>query len=79
MSVDLPARIQLREAVTPADGIVERPRILREPQQKRYELFTLRPLGRVIGAEVDGIDLRDPLTPELREELNRALLEWKGR
>ncbi|MDX3191976.1 TauD/TfdA family dioxygenase [Streptomyces sp. MN03-5084-2B] len=77
MSVDLPARIQLRGAVTPADGIVEGPRILREPQRKQYELFALRPLGRVIGAEVDGVDLGEPVGPDLREELNHALLEWK--
>jgi taurine dioxygenase len=77
MSVELPARIQLREASTPADGIVEGPRNLREPQSGPYELFTLRPLGRVIGAEIDGVDLAEPLTPELRGELNRALLEWK--
>jgi len=77
MSVDLSARIQLREAAAPADGIVEGPRILREPQQKPYELFALRPLGRVIGAEVDGVDLGAPVGSDLREELNRALLEWK--
>ncbi len=77
MSVDLPARIQLRAAATPADGIVEGPRILREPQRKPYELFTLRPLGRLIGAEVDGVDLAAPVGPDLREELNHALLEWK--
>ena len=77
MSVDLPARIQLRGAVTPADGIVEGPRSLREPQRKQYELFTLRPLGRVIGAEVDGVDLGAPVGSDLREELNHALLEWK--
>jgi taurine dioxygenase len=31
----------------------------------------------VLGAEIDGVDLADPLSPELRAELNRALLEWK--
>lgn len=36
-----------------------------------------RPLGRVIGAEIRGLDLSRPLEPALREELNRALLEWK--
>ncbi|MGW3993062.1 TauD/TfdA dioxygenase family protein [Amycolatopsis sp. NPDC004772] len=77
MSVDVPARIQLRGAVTPADGIVEGPRILREPQRRPYELFALRPLGRVIGAEVDGVDLGAPVGSDLREELNHALLEWK--
>ena len=77
MSVDLPARIQLREAVVPADGIVEGPRVLHRPPGEPYELFTLRPLGRVIGAEIDGVDLGARMTPDLREELNRALLEWK--
>ncbi|UOZ08573.1 TauD/TfdA family dioxygenase [Amycolatopsis sp. WQ 127309] len=77
MSVDLPARIQLREAVTPTDGIVEGPRALRDNPGEPYELFRIRPLGRVIGAEIDGVDLARPVTPELRAELNRALLEWK--
>jgi taurine dioxygenase len=77
MSVDLPARIQLRTAVTPADGIVEGPRVLRDHPGDPYELFRLRPLGRVIGAEIDGVDLAEPVTPGLRAELNRALLEWK--
>ncbi len=77
MSVDLPARIQLRAAVTPADGIVEGPRALTDNPGEPYELFRIRPLGRVIGAEIDGVDLAQPVTPELRAELNRALLEWK--
>ncbi|MEI9992503.1 MAG: TauD/TfdA family dioxygenase [Rhizomicrobium sp.] len=34
-------------------------------------------LSPVIGAEVGGIDLRDPLSPELRDELHRLLLEHK--
>src|SRR5690606_23618307 len=42
-----------------------------------YERFELVPQGRIIGAEIRGVDLSRPLTPELREELNRALLEWK--
>ena len=73
MSVDLPARIQLREAVTPADGIVEGPRILREPQEE-YELFALRPLSRVIGAEIDGVDL--PRAERIREIV--ALVQESG-
>ncbi|WP_410630385.1 TauD/TfdA dioxygenase family protein [Amycolatopsis sp. cmx-4-83] len=77
MSVDIPARIQLREAVTPDGGIVEGPRVLHRVESEPCELFRIRPLGRVIGAEIDGVDLREPVTPELREELNRALLEWK--
>ncbi|GAA3558873.1 TauD/TfdA family dioxygenase [Amycolatopsis ultiminotia] len=79
MTIELPAR--LRSATAPADGIVEGPRVLRRlPEgvgERPYELFTLRPLGRVIGAEIHGVDLGESLTPRLREELNRALLEWK--
>ncbi|WP_436775388.1 TauD/TfdA dioxygenase family protein [Yinghuangia sp. YIM S09857] len=42
-----------------------------------YELFELRPCGPLIGAEVHGVDLREPVGPEMFAELNRALLEWK--
>ncbi|MEW2505261.1 TauD/TfdA family dioxygenase [Amycolatopsis sp. NPDC047767] len=76
MSIDL-----LRSSATPADGILEGPRVLRRlpegVEERPYELFTLRPLGRVIGAEIEGVDLGASLTPRVREELNRALLEWK--
>ncbi|WP_037353887.1 TauD/TfdA dioxygenase family protein [Amycolatopsis orientalis] len=79
MSVDLPAR--LRSSVTPDAGILEGPRVLRRlpdgVEERPYELFTLRPLGRVIGAEISGVDLGAPVSPRLRAELNRALLEWK--
>ncbi|GAA0530144.1 MULTISPECIES: TauD/TfdA family dioxygenase [Streptomyces] len=71
----------LREAPIPPDGMYEGPRILRrvpeEWEERPYERFELAPLGRVIGAEVRGLDLSRPLDPALREELNRALLEWK--
>ncbi|CAM5675586.1 Alpha-ketoglutarate-dependent taurine dioxygenase [Streptomyces alboniger] len=46
-------------------------------QERPYELFDLVPQGRLIGAEIRGVDLARPLAPALREELNRALLEWK--
>ncbi|WP_033293034.1 TauD/TfdA dioxygenase family protein [Amycolatopsis jejuensis] len=75
MSVDLPAR--LRPATTPDHGIVEGPRVLLSGDNRPYELFTLRPLGRVIGAELAGVDLGAPVSPRLRAELSRALLEWK--
>ncbi|MFI5607269.1 TauD/TfdA dioxygenase family protein [Amycolatopsis sp. NPDC051903] len=79
MTLDLPARP--RTATTPADGLLEGPRVLRRlpegVEERPYELFTLRPLGRVIGAEVEGVDLGASSTPRLRAELNRALLEWK--
>ncbi|OZM73848.1 taurine dioxygenase [Amycolatopsis antarctica] len=81
MSIESPSRPALRPATVPADGILEGPRVLhRLPENAEsapYRLFGLRPLGRVIGAEIDGIDLGAPMYPELRAELNRALLEWK--
>ncbi|NLU70285.1 TauD/TfdA family dioxygenase [Streptomyces sp. HNM0574] len=46
-------------------------------EDRPYERFELVPQGRIIGAEIRGIDLSTPVTPALREELNRALLEWK--
>jgi taurine dioxygenase len=71
----------LREARVPADGMYEGRRTLdRLPegvQERPYDLFDLVPRGRLIGAEIRGVDLARPLTPALREELNRALLEWK--
>jgi len=42
-----------------------------------YTRFTLTPVAPTIGAEVTGIDLREPLDDEAHAELHRALLEWK--
>ncbi|GAB2965496.1 TauD/TfdA family dioxygenase [Streptomyces pseudoechinosporeus] len=71
----------LREARTLPDGMYEGPRTLRRLpegwQERPYERFELVPLGRTIGAEVRGVDLSRPVEPALRQELNRALLEWK--
>ncbi|MTD59621.1 TauD/TfdA dioxygenase family protein [Amycolatopsis pithecellobii] len=71
----------LRTAHVPDAGIVEGPRVLHRlpagAESRPYELFGVRPLSRVIGAEIEGVDLADPLTGALRAELNRALLEWK--
>ncbi|MBL1114257.1 TauD/TfdA family dioxygenase [Streptomyces sp. 110] len=71
----------LREATIPPDGMYEGARILRRLpegwEERPYERFEIVPLGRVIGAEIRGLDLSRPLEPALREELNRALLEWK--
>ena len=39
--------------------------------------FGLVPLSPVIGAEIEGVDLREPLDDETHAELHRALLEWK--
>lgn len=71
----------LREARVPADGMYEGRRTLRRLpegwEERPYEHIEVRPLGRVIGAEIRGADLTGPLSPAVREELNRALLEWK--
>ncbi|GHF52568.1 taurine dioxygenase [Amycolatopsis bartoniae] len=71
----------LRPAHVPDTSIVEGPRVLRRlpdgVESRPYDLFGLRPLGRVIGAEIEGVDLGRPLTGPLRAELDRALLEWK--
>ncbi|MDI2127483.1 TauD/TfdA dioxygenase family protein [Yinghuangia seranimata] len=57
------------------------PRVLRRlpagVESAPYELFELRPYGPLIGAEVHGVDLREPVGPELFAELDRALVEWK--
>ena len=39
--------------------------------------FTAVPFSPTIGAELSGVDLRQPVDEELFEELHRALLEWK--
>lgn len=46
-------------------------------EERPYQQFDVAPQARTIGAEIKGIDFSRPLDPELREELNRALLEWK--
>ena len=46
-------------------------------EAKPYDRFTVLPLTPTIGAEIAGVDLREPLSDELFAELNRALLEWK--
>jgi len=57
------------------------PRIARRTpagwDDRPYTLFTVRPLGVTIGAEISDISLAEPLSPTVQAELNRALLEWK--
>ncbi|MFD9076715.1 TauD/TfdA dioxygenase family protein, partial [Streptomyces lasiicapitis] len=71
----------LRAARVPADGMYEGRRTLRRLPEGRPELpythLDVVPQGRVIGAEIRGADLTRPLEPAVREELHRALLEWK--
>ncbi|CAG7623962.1 Alpha-ketoglutarate-dependent taurine dioxygenase [Paenibacillus solanacearum] len=65
----------------PVRGLKTGPRIVRrlpegvEPQP--YTLFNVKPHGPIIGADIEGVDLSQPVSPELQKELNRALLEWK--
>ncbi|MCX3062012.1 TauD/TfdA dioxygenase family protein [Streptomyces beihaiensis] len=80
MSVSLTSA-PLRSATVPDGGLYEGRRLLRRTpdgwQERPYEHFEVLPQAATIGAEIRGLDLSRPLTPELREELNRALLEWK--
>lgn len=46
-------------------------------QERPYTIFTLKPLGPIIGAEIEGVDLSQPVSSELKAELHRAFLEWK--
>lgn len=80
MTVIAPAPT-LRDAFVPEGGMYEGRRILRRTpddwQDRPYERFEVVPQSRIIGAEIRGLDLSQPLDDGLREELNRALLEWK--
>lgn len=62
-------------------GVLTGPRIARRTPEgfdtRPYTRFTIHPCTPTIGAEVDGISLKDPLDTEIREEIHRALLEWK--
>ena len=42
-----------------------------------YDHLKLEPCGEVIGAEVRGVDLSEPPTDAIRDEIRHALLEWK--
>ncbi|GAA3753413.1 TauD/TfdA dioxygenase family protein [Streptomyces tremellae] len=76
-----PALSPLRDFHVPADQITEGPRLLRRLPEgavsRPYELFELVPQAATIGAEIRGLDLSLPLTDALRDELTRALNEWK--
>lgn len=76
-----PTMPALRQSAAVDTALVEGPRTLRRLPEgdvsRSYELFEVRPLGSLIGAEIHGIDLREEIGEELRAELNRALLEFK--
>lgn len=42
-----------------------------------YGSFRVTPIGTAIGAQVEGVDLRRDISRDLKEDLNRALLDWK--
>jgi taurine dioxygenase len=42
-----------------------------------YSRITIAPMSPTIGAEVTGLSLTEPLDDATRDELHRALLEWK--
>ncbi|RKS08593.1 taurine dioxygenase [Nocardiopsis sp. Huas11] len=82
MTVTTDTAVQrLRSAAAVDDALVEGPRHLRRLPEgavaRPYELFEVRPLGPLIGAEIHGVDLREHISEELRAELHRALLEFK--
>lgn len=53
-------------------------RRLPEGEESRpYETVTVTPCTQLIGAEISGIDLGEPVAPEVFAELDRALLEFK--
>lgn len=46
-------------------------------QGTRYQRIEVRPLTGHIGAEIDGVDLRQKLDPVAVDEIKAALLQWK--
>jgi taurine dioxygenase len=58
-------------------GPVELRRVPEGFTPRPYVRCRVVPLTPVIGAEIAGVDLREPLDDELCAELEQALLEWK--
>ena len=46
-------------------------------EQPRHDSLSIQPLQPTIGAEISGVDLRSPLSPELRDRIKAALLNYK--
>lgn len=42
-----------------------------------YDHITVEPVTPTIGAEISGVDLREPITPELAADIQRALHDWR--
>ncbi len=49
----------------------------REISEKTYEHITVKPLSATIGAEIGGVDLREPLADEVFAEVDRAHQDYK--
>ena len=49
----------------------------REISARPYHHVTLKPLGATIGAEISGVDLREPIPDEVFAEIDRAHLDYK--
>ncbi|WP_448322315.1 TauD/TfdA dioxygenase family protein [Streptomyces sp. CO7] len=52
-------------------------RLPRGVEPTAYQLLEIQPLTPHFGATLGGVDLTQPITDALAEELRRALLEWK--
>jgi taurine dioxygenase len=48
-----------------------------ELETVRVDSLTIRPLQPTIGAEIGGVDLRNPLSDRLRDQIKAALLQYK--
>lgn len=46
-----------------------------QPQETEYQHIEVRPYGGALGAEIHGVDLSEPLAPEVVEEIRRAWLD----
>src|SRR4051794_38481113 len=57
------------------------PRVMRRVPddwiERPYQSIDVVPYTLTIGAEIRGVDLREPLRDAVRDEIRRALLEWK--
>jgi taurine dioxygenase len=77
-TIEMPA---LADLIGPFHGRLPGPRLAaRVPdgwEERPYTRCTVTPVAPLIGAEIGGVSLADPVDAELFEELNRALLEWK--
>src|SRR5579859_3892539 len=48
-----------------------------KPTQDAEPALDIRPVTPVIGAEISGVDLRQPLRPKTAAAIRQALLQWK--